>query len=88
MEELSVDITGRFSVAKLNGQYHMIFYSTELNYIHVEILNNRTAGEICKAYNNALELFSRKGFNISFVHMDNETSSQVEKLLKSKGCKK
>ena len=84
VEQLSADITGRFSIAKWNGQYHMIFYSAELNYIHVEILNNRTAGEICKAYNSALELFSRKGFNISFVHMDNETSSQVEKLLQNR----
>jgi hypothetical protein len=84
VEGLSADLTGRFSVAKFSSQYHMVFYCAELNYIHVEVLTGRTAGEICKAYSNTLELLSNKGYVIAFVHMDNETSGQVEKFLKNR----
>ena len=85
IESMSADLAGRFPVISKRGkQYHMVLYCAEINYIHIELLSNRSGGEIGRGYENTFALLNNKGYNISFMHCDNETSDAVKKFFKDK----
>ena len=53
------------------------------NYIHAELLPNRTASSYVKAYRSAILFFRSKGHVFSLARLDNETSAELEHLLSS-----
>ena len=87
-QKLHGDIAGRFPYKSRRGhQYIAVFFSEEANYIHFELLQNRSAGEIVKAYKATVDFFEMCGINIQFLHMDGESSLELEKCIKKRGIK-
>ena len=73
------DLTGRFPVlSKRGNQYCLIMYSHDANYIHVELLHNRSGPEFVAAYKRGIHFFRKGGINPSFERLDNETSRVLE----------
>ena len=85
LQSLHVDLAGRFPYKSKRGhQYIAVFFSEEVNYIHFELLTNRTTLEIIKAYKAAIEYFERHNINAKIMHMDGETSDELEKFITKK----
>jgi hypothetical protein len=81
--QLFMDLTGRFPVQSRSGfNYILVLITDEHNYIHLEPMKNRTANEYVRAFTNALEFFSTFGVTFSTLHMDNETSTEIEATCK------
>ena len=73
------DLTGRFPLTSKRGnQYCLIMFSHDANYIHVELLHNRSGPEFVAAYKRGIIFFRRGGFNPTFERLDNETSRVLE----------
>ena len=73
------DLTGRFPVVSLTGNQYL-FISTMDGYIHSESMTSRHHTEYLKAYQKTIDFFRAHGHPISIQRLDNETSSQLEKL--------
>ena len=72
-----VDATGRYPEPSVDGfEYHLIFVYK--NYIHVELLPDRSAKSYVKAYTDAFVFFSALKHIIKNVVLDNETSFALE----------
>ena len=72
------DLTGRFPVAGKSGkQYFMIMICA--NYIHVELMSTRCAGDYVKAYAQGTDFFQKYGITPSYETIDNETSDELER---------
>ena len=69
------DLAGRFPVTSLHGnQYMMIQYCEDANYIHVELMQSRSATDFVKAYSSGVAFFTARGVRPAFERLDNETS--------------
>jgi hypothetical protein len=85
---MHVDATGRFPVASVNGySYDLIFYVEGFNYIHVELLRDRTAVSYTKAYRKAFEFFTLHNIPCRIVRLDNETSGSLLRLFTNLGIR-
>ena len=73
------DLTGRFPVLSTTGNQYL-FISTMDGYIHAEPMASRHHTEYVKAYQKTIDFFRTHGHPISFQRLDNETSSQLERL--------
>ena len=88
LQKLHVDLAGKFPYpSSRSKQYWAIFYSEETNYIHIELLATRTAKDMIKAYLAAIEYFDERGIMTKFIHMDGETSKELERVIKKKDIK-
>lgn len=68
-----VDGTGRFPVPSSQGnQYVLVMYSWDSNYIHHELMKNRSAVELTAAYKRGITFYATHGFKPSFQRIDNE----------------
>ena len=73
------DLTGRFPLTSKRGhQYCLLMFSHDANYIHVELLHNRSGPEFVAAYKRGIHFFRQGGFNPTFERLDNETSRVLE----------
>ena len=73
------DLTGRFPIASITGNQYL-FISTMDGYIHAEPMTSRHHTEYLKAYQKTIDFFRSHGHPISIQRLDNETSSQLEKI--------
>jgi hypothetical protein len=88
LQKLHVDLAGKFPYSSSRSkQYWAIFYSEETNYIHIELLATRSTRDILQAYLAAIEYFDVRGIQTKFIHMDGETSHELEKVIKKKDIK-
>ena len=74
------DATGAFPKKSRSGNKYF-FVTIYKNYVHVELLKDRSAQSYIKAWESTIKLFSSSGHNISKVRIDNETSDALEKSL-------
>ena len=81
-KRIHTDGTGRFPIKSMSGnQYMIIFYEEDGNYIHIEVIGDRTASAAIQAYSNALTLFNKKHGKRKIARLDNETSGKLETYL-------
>ena len=74
-----MDLTGRFPVQSKSGyNYILIVITDHHNYIHLEPMKNRTAPEYVRALTKTLTFFKLHGVTFTTLHMDNETSAELE----------
>ena len=79
------DLAGRFPYKSRRGkQYFAVFFNIETNYIRIELLERRTSEDITNAYRAALDFFEQHGIKVQFVHLDGETSNELEKYIDKK----
>ena len=74
------DATGKFPFDATDGSKHFLICVYK-NYIHAELLPNRSAQAYVKAYRAAIMFFRSKGHVFSLARLDNETSAELEHLL-------
>jgi len=88
LQGLHADLAGRFPYKSRRGkQYVAVLFSEETNYIHFELLCNRTAAEIARAYKAAIEFFEERNINTKIMHLDGETSDELESYIKKRQMK-
>ena len=88
MQDLHADLAGRFPYkSKRLKQYIAVFFNEETNYIHFELLCNRSASEIAKAYKAAIDFFEDRNIITKIMHLDGETSDELERYIKKRGIK-
>lgn len=88
IQGLHADLAGRFPYKSRRGkQYVAVLFSEETNYIHFELLCNRTAAEIARAYKAAIEFFEERNINTKIMHLDGETSDELESYIKKRQMK-
>ena len=84
LQDLHVDLAGRFPYKSKRGkQYIAVIFSEETNYIHFELLCNRTAAEIARAYKAAIDFFEERNIGTKVMHLDGETSDELESYIKA-----
>jgi hypothetical protein len=71
-KEIDIDPAGRLPIATEGGEYHVIFYHYDANYIHVELAKNRSKKELTEALHRGLAYFIDKGMDASYALLDNE----------------
>jgi len=76
------DITGRFPSISRRGHQYMLL-SVWNNYIHIELMKNRTAPEYVRAYSATLVFFASIGHKIDIMRLDNETSADLDNFLRT-----
>ena len=82
---LHADLAGRFPYKSRRGkQYFAVFFNIETNYIRIELLERRTSEDVTNAYRAALDFFEQHGIKVQFVHLDGETSNELEKYIDKK----
>jgi len=70
------DQTGRLPIpSSLGMQYIFVMYAHDPNYIHLEPMKNRTAGEILAAFQRSNNVFTKAGFKPQLHRLDNEASN-------------
>ena len=75
-------LMGKYPIPSLRGgNYLIVMYSNKTKYIHGKIIKNREGPNIAKGYNIVFDFFLRRNVHTKFLHMDNETSLHVEKLI-------
>jgi len=85
MQDLHADLAGRFPYKSKRGkQYIAVFFNEETNYIHFELLCNRSAAEIAKAYKAAIDFFEDRNIGTKVMHLDGETSDELERYMKKR----
>jgi hypothetical protein len=73
--QIYTDQPGRFLVASTAGNsYMLVLYDYDINYIHAEAMQNRTAKSILTAYINTLKLLTTAGLLPQLQHLDNEVN--------------
>jgi hypothetical protein len=83
-----MDLTGRFPVQSRSGHnYMLIIITDDHNYIHIEPMKNRSAPEYVRAFTTALAFFNQHGTTFSSLHMDNETSTEIETTCRTAGIR-
>jgi len=76
-EAAFTDATGRYPEPSIDGfEYHLIF--TYKNYIHVELMSDRSAMSYVNAYTAAVNFFAKLGHTIKNIVLDNETSKDLD----------
>ncbi len=78
----SSDMAGRFPYVSHRG-YEYIMVSVFRNYIHVELLQNRTASEVTRVYKATYTFYSSFGHTPRFQMLDNETSKELSAFFKN-----
>lgn len=73
INRIYTDQTGRFPVQSYSGNnYIMIIYAYSVNAILAEPIKNRSESELVRAYKNAFEYLTQKGFAPTSHWIDNE----------------
>jgi hypothetical protein len=81
--KLYADPTGRFVTTSSAGySYLLLMYEYDSNYIHAELMKNRTGPEILAAYKRGHNLFSSKGFKPRLQTLDNEASEALQQFFR------
>ena len=81
---LHADATGRFPDRSQSGnQYVLVTYHEDSNYIHMELLPDRSAVSYVDAYRRILSFFRSHGVTIDIIRTDNETSSDLEQYMRT-----
>ncbi|KAJ1407582.1 hypothetical protein B484DRAFT_337192, partial [Ochromonadaceae sp. CCMP2298] len=78
------DLTGRFPVKSKRGNEYG-YVSVHKGYIHCEPMATRTAAAYVKAVTRTRSWFADRGIDITIHRIDNETSRDVERLLRKAG---
>jgi hypothetical protein len=79
-DAIFVDATGRYPGQSIDGfEYHLV--SVFKNYIHIELLPDRTAQSYVKAYTDTFAFFAKSKHFIRNVVFDKETSEALENHL-------
>ena len=73
----SSDMAGRFPFISHRGYEYMLI-SVFRGYIHVELLKNRTAAELVRAYRATYDFYFALGFSPSIQMLDNETGKELK----------
>jgi len=73
------DATGRFPFDSYDGQKYFLICVYK-NYIHAELMPDRSAPSYVTAYRSAIDFFRSKGHVFSIARLDNETSSLLERF--------
>ena len=72
------DLTGAFPYTSARGnRYFLVVYCYDANAILVQLLKNRTAGEIKKGYANIIEILQNAGCKPNTLILDNEISKTL-----------
>ncbi len=67
------DFPGAFPLASHSGKKNMLVcYNEDSNYIHIEVLTDRSGPSYVDAYSKAFDFFVKAGFTPRFEKMDNE----------------
>lgn len=73
--KIYTDQTGRLPVPSSQGMnYIFVMYVYDPNYIHMEPMKNRSAGEILAAFQRSNAIFTKAGFKAKLHRLDNECS--------------
>jgi predicted phosphoadenosine phosphosulfate sulfurtransferase len=80
-ESVHSDLTGRFPVQSRRGNNY-VYVSVYKGYIHAEVMPSRTAAAYVKAVTRTRSWFADRGIHITIHRVDNETSRDVERLLR------
>ena len=76
------DATGGFpKTSRAGNRYFLVIVYK--NYVHAELLKSRAATEYVRAWRAAIAFFKDRGHSIKKVRIDNETSDDLEKYIKS-----
>jgi hypothetical protein len=86
-KEIDIDPAGRLPIStEGGGEYHVILYHYDSNYIHVELAKNRTKKELTEALHRSLEYFTNRGMDASYALLDNEFAmAGYKKFFRQKG---
>jgi hypothetical protein len=88
LARMHADATGQFPVTSVRGySYDLLFYVEEYNYIHVELLRDRSASSYTDAYRRAFEFFQDHKVVVRIVRLDNETSTSLLRLFTNLGIR-
>jgi hypothetical protein len=74
------DATGRYPEPSVDGFEYLLVFVYK-NYIHVELLPDRSAQSYVKAYTDAILFFTKLKHKIRNIVLDNETSAALETFL-------
>ena len=82
------DLLGQFPhISESGNAYIMIQYSVDANYIHLELMKDRTDLSYCTAYLDGYEFFKQKGLAPILERIDNETSKLFQKMCAERNIK-
>ena len=81
-EWASADLTGRFPVKSVNG-HEYILVTVHLGYIHLTPLKNRSSASYVSAFSSVVTFFKSLSHPLTFLHIDNETSSDLTAFFRS-----
>jgi hypothetical protein len=85
--ELDIDPTGRLPIhTEWGGDYHVVFYHYDANYIHVEFAQDRNKKTLAAALQKGLDFLNNHDMDSSYAILDKELSAPgYKKFFKSKG---
>ena len=82
--KIYTDQTGKFPRKSSRGnQYVMVLYEVDSNYIMVEPMMNRTAGEMVRVYQHLIDRLNARGIYPKLQMLDNEISAEYEDVIAS-----
>ena len=82
------DQTGRFPVRSYRGnQYIMVLIELDGNSILVEAMQNRTSGEMIRAYQTLVDRLKECGIKPKLHILDNECSDEFKKQIETNNMK-
>ena len=82
--KIYTDQTGRFPRKSSRGnQYIMVLCEVDSNYIMVEPMMNRTAGEMVRVYQTLIDRLNSRGIYPKLQLLDNEISAEYENVITS-----
>jgi hypothetical protein len=77
------DITGKFTVESAQGNRYILVIVYR-GFIKLEFLKTTSSTEYVKAHTKAIEFFTKRGYKIEKIKIDNETSKDLENYLDKK----
>jgi hypothetical protein len=85
--EVDIDPTGRLPIhTEWGGDYHVVFYHHDSNYIYVEMAKDRNKKDLAAALQQGLDFFKDHDMDSAYAILDNEFASPgYKKCFRSKG---
>lgn len=72
------DISGRFPVTSASGtEYLFVAFCEYANYIHFELMRDRSTAELVGAHTRTYNFFLRRGIRANYLRIDNEVSKEL-----------
>jgi hypothetical protein len=78
----AADLTGRFPVPSYKGHEYILIFAHH-GYIHYVPMKSRTSSSYVHAFRSAFTFFASFSHPVTFLVLDNETSSNLTALLRS-----